>query len=60
MEFLEFFQQFGQVVDSVVMVDRLTKRSRGFGFVTFATEVCACVCTCGSGFIVKRAHVVSM
>jgi len=38
MEFLEFFQQFGQVVDSVVMVDRLTKRSRGFGFVTFATE----------------------
>jgi len=37
-EFLEFFQQFGQVVDSVVMVDRLTKRSRGFGFVTFATE----------------------
>jgi hypothetical protein len=39
-KFLEFFQQFGQVVDSVVMVDRLTKRSRGFGFVTFATEVC--------------------
>lgn len=37
-EFLEFFQQFGQVVDYVVMVDRLTKRSRGFGFVTFSTE----------------------
>jgi len=36
--FLEFFQQFGEVLDSVVMVDRLTKRSRGFGFVTFAKE----------------------
>ncbi len=37
--FLDFFQQFGGVIDSVVMVDRVTKRSRGFGFVTFATEV---------------------
>lgn len=36
--FLDFFQQFGGVIDSVVMVDRVTKRSRGFGFVTFATE----------------------
>jgi len=36
--FLEFFKQFGEVIDSVVMVDRVTKRSRGFGFVTFATE----------------------
>mmetsp|Transcript_17901 Transcript_17901/g.38697 ORF Transcript_17901/g.38697 Transcript_17901/m.38697 type:complete len:466 (+) Transcript_17901:163-1560(+) len=36
--FLEFFQQFGEVIDSVVMVDRVTKRSRGFGFVTFASE----------------------
>ena len=38
-EFLDFFQRFGEVIDSVVMVDRLTKRSRGFGFVTFADEV---------------------
>mmetsp|Transcript_31679 Transcript_31679/g.68391 ORF Transcript_31679/g.68391 Transcript_31679/m.68391 type:complete len:520 (-) Transcript_31679:256-1815(-) len=37
-DFLEFFQQFGDVIDSVVIIDRLTKRSRGFGFVTFATE----------------------
>lgn len=36
--FIEFFKQFGEVIDSVVMVDRLTKRSRGFGFVTFASE----------------------
>ena len=38
-EFLDFFSQFGQVIDSVVMVDRETLRSRGFGFVTYANEV---------------------
>jgi RNA recognition motif-containing protein len=37
--FYAFFNQFGPIVDSVVMVDRLTKRSRGFGFVTFANAV---------------------
>lgn len=37
-EFLQFFEQFGEVIDSVVMIDRVTKRSRGFGFVTFAKE----------------------
>lgn len=36
--FLKFFEQFGEVIDSVVMIDRTTKRSRGFGFVTFASE----------------------
>jgi len=34
-EFNEFFSQFGTVVDSVVMFDRETRRSRGFGFVTY-------------------------
>lgn len=34
-EFHDFFQQFGAIVDSVVMFDRNTHRSRGFGFVTF-------------------------
>ena len=38
-EFLHFFEQFGPIIDSVVMLDRVTKRSRGFGFVTFAHEV---------------------
>ncbi|KAJ5116611.1 hypothetical protein N7456_000959 [Penicillium angulare] len=31
------FSAFGQVTDSIVMRDRETQRSRGFGFVTFAT-----------------------
>ncbi|KAL4080194.1 glycine-rich rna binding protein [Scleroderma yunnanense] len=31
------FSQFGQVVDSIVMRDRDTGRSRGFGFVTYST-----------------------
>lgn len=34
-EFHLFFSQFGEVLDSVVMFDRETKRSRGFGFVTY-------------------------
>ena len=30
----EFFSQFGRVVDSTVMLDRETGRSKGFGFVS--------------------------
>ena len=39
LSFLQFFQQYGEVIDSVVLLDRRTKRSRGFGFVTFADPV---------------------
>ncbi|KAJ8609500.1 hypothetical protein CTAYLR_005465 [Chrysophaeum taylorii] len=35
-EFRQYFERFGAVVDAVVMYDRNTLRSRGFGFVTFA------------------------
>ncbi|KAI0786556.1 hypothetical protein C8Q75DRAFT_772174 [Abortiporus biennis] len=31
----EFFSQFGKVVDSTVMLDRETGRSKGFGFISF-------------------------
>lgn len=33
--FREFFSQFGDIEDSMVMRDRVTGTSRGFGFVTF-------------------------
>ena len=31
----DFFSQFGKVVDAIVMLDRETGRSKGFGFVSF-------------------------
>lgn len=34
-DFRLFFEKFGSVLDSIVLVDKLTNRSRGFGFVTF-------------------------
>ncbi|KAI0292702.1 hypothetical protein B0F90DRAFT_1645075 [Multifurca ochricompacta] len=32
------FSQFGNIVDSIVMRDRETQRSRGFGFVTYSND----------------------
>lgn len=32
----EAFEEFGEVTDAVVITDRDTGRSRGFGFVTFS------------------------
>lgn len=34
----DLFSQFGQIVDCVIISDSSTGRSKGFGFVTFATE----------------------
>lgn len=32
----QYFQNFGDVVEAVIMKDRTTGRARGFGFVVFA------------------------
>lgn len=34
-------ERFGEVVEATVVIDRATGRSKGFGFVTFATEEAA-------------------
>lgn len=34
----ELFSQYGEITDAVVITDRDSGRSKGFGFVTFATE----------------------
>lgn len=36
--FASFFSKFGEVKYALIMRDRATNRSRGFGFVTFAQE----------------------
>lgn len=34
----EIFSEFGEITDAVVIKDKFTKRSKGFGFVTFSSE----------------------
>lgn len=37
----EYFENFGEVVEAVIMRDRSTGRARGFGFVVFADPAVA-------------------
>ncbi|KAA8538265.1 hypothetical protein F0562_027912 [Nyssa sinensis] len=37
-EFKNYFEKFGRITDVVVMHDSVTKRPRGFGFITFDSE----------------------
>ena len=41
----EYFGQFGEITESVVIMDRNTGRSKGYGFVTFATPDAAAKAT---------------
>ncbi|KAG9459032.1 hypothetical protein H6P81_003540 [Aristolochia fimbriata] len=34
----EAFSEFGQVIEAKIITDRVSERSKGFGFVTFASE----------------------
>ena len=37
-ELRKLFSEYGEIVDAIVIVDRATGRSKGFGFVEFATD----------------------
>ncbi|KKP61735.1 MAG: hypothetical protein UR56_C0008G0039 [Candidatus Roizmanbacteria bacterium GW2011_GWC2_34_23] len=41
----EMFAQFGEVTEAIIITDRMSGRSKGFGFVTFATEEAAAAAT---------------
>jgi RNA recognition motif-containing protein len=34
----DIFSEFGEVTEAVVITDKFSKRSKGFGFVTFSDE----------------------
>lgn len=35
----KYFEQFGDVIECMIMKDAITKRSRGFGFITFRDAI---------------------
>ncbi len=37
-ELAKLFASYGEIVEAIVISDRITGRSKGFGFVTFADE----------------------
>jgi len=40
-ELKDLFTEFGEVVDATVILDKFTKRSKGFGFVEFDSDEAA-------------------
>ncbi|MCD5383022.1 RNA-binding protein [Candidatus Gracilibacteria bacterium] len=48
-ELTELFSEYGTVTESVIVKDRETGRSRGFGFITFETEESASAATSADG-----------
>jgi RNA recognition motif-containing protein len=37
----EIFEKFGEVIEAIIITDKFSGRSKGFGFVTFADEKAA-------------------
>lgn len=37
----DLFSEFGEVTEAIIIMDRQTNRSKGFGFVTFADDASA-------------------
>ena len=57
--FREYFSKFGELVDSVVMSDPYTKKSRGFGFLEYATSEQVEACQAARPHIVDGKEVES-
>ena len=46
----EFFTQFGELDEAVVIIDKTTKKSKGYGFVSANILVDECYCLCFVNF----------
>ncbi len=42
----EFFSKAGKVVDVKIIMDRNTRKSKGFSYIEFQNRVCLCLMTC--------------
>ncbi|KMT02287.1 hypothetical protein BVRB_9g206040 [Beta vulgaris subsp. vulgaris] len=50
--FTKYFEKYGEVIDSVIMKDRLTGRPRGFGFITYADPSVVDI-------VIKEEHIIN-
>ncbi len=55
----DYFEQFGNLTDAVVMRDGMTDKSRGFGFVTYESEEERNACINGKPHILDGKEVSS-
>ena len=57
----EVFGQYGEVTDATVISDKFTGRSKGFGFVEFASEeeAAAAVAACEAGVTIDGRQIVA-
>lgn len=46
----EHFEVYGDIEEAVVITDRQTGKSRGYGFVSTMWKWCSCVCSCACYF----------
>lgn len=42
-EMRKYFQQFGDILEAVIITDKITGKSKGYGFVSFYLLICCII-----------------